>query len=166
MLVVALNPCKCGYYGDGSGRCRCSESDVRRYLSKISGHMLDRIDIQLEASAVKYNDLTSPHGESSAEIKERVNNARSMQKHRYKNEGITCNAQLYAELIEKYCKINEEESAMLKAAFDDLGLTARAYTRILKVARTIADMEGRESISTMDIAEAIGYRSLDRKYFM
>lgn len=165
MLVVALNPCKCGYYGDGSGRCRCSESDVRRYLSKISGPMLDRIDIQLEASPVKYNDLTAPHGESSAEIKERVNNARSIQKHRYKNEGITCNAQLYAELIEKYCKISEEESAMLKSAFDELGLTARAYTRILKVARTIADMEGRENISTMDIAEAIGYRSLDRKYF-
>ncbi len=165
MLVVALNPCKCGYYGDGSGRCHCSESDVRRYLGKISGPILDRIDIQLEASPVRYNELTSERGESSAEIKERVNNARRIQKLRYKSDSITCNAQLGGELIEKYCSITEEESAMLKDAFDNMGLTARAYSRILKVARTIADMEGREKITTFDIAEAIGYRSLDRKYF-
>ncbi len=165
MLVVALNPCKCGYYGDSSGRCRCSETEVRRYLSKISGPMLDRIDIHLEASPVKYADLKAMRGESSAEIKKRVNKAREIQKERYKNEAISCNAQLSGALIEKYCPIGEEESQMLKNAFDSLGLTARAYSRILKVARTIADCDGRENINTMDIAEAIGYRSLDRKYF-
>ena len=165
MLVVALNPCKCGYYGDGSGRCRCSETEVRKYLSKISGPMLDRIDIQLEASPVKYTDLKAMKGESSFDIKKRVNAARQIQKERYKNEPITTNAQLSGSLIEKYCVIGEKENKMLKNAFESLGLTARAYTRILKVARTIADCDGRERINEMDIAEAIGYRSLDRKYF-
>lgn len=165
MLVLALNPCKCGYYGDGSGRCRCSESEVRKYLGKISGPMLDRIDIQLEASPVKYSDLKAMRGESSADIKKRVNAAREIQKERYKNETITCNAQLSSSLVEKYCAIGKAESDLLKNAFDSLGLTARAYTRILKVARTIADCDGRENINDMDIAEAIGYRSLDRKYF-
>ncbi len=165
MLVVALNPCKCGRYGDGTDRCRCSETDVRRYLGKISGPMLDRIDIQLEASPVKYADLKAMKGESSAEIKKRVNAAREIQKQRYKDDGITTNAQLSGSLIEKYCVIGKNESDLLKEAFDSLGLTARAYTRILKVARTIADCEGRENINEMDIAEAIGYRSLDRKYF-
>lgn len=165
MLVVALNPCKCGYYGDGTTRCKCSETEVRKYLSKISGPMLDRIDIQLEAAPVKYNDLKAMKGESSADIKKRVNAAREIQKERYKNEKITTNAQLSGSLVEKYCVIGENESKMLKNAFDSLGLTARAYTRILKVARTIADCDGREKINEMDIAEAIGYRSLDRKYF-
>lgn len=165
MLVVALNPCKCGYYGDGSNRCRCSETEVRKYLSKISGPMLDRIDIQLEAAPVKYADLKAMKGESSADIKKRVNAAREIQKDRYKNEAITTNAQLSGSLIDKYCVIGEKENKMLKNAFESLGLTARAYTRILKVARTIADCDGRERINEMDIAEAIGYRSLDRKYF-
>ena len=165
MLVVALNPCKCGYYGDGTGRCRCNETDVRRYLGKISGPMLDRIDIQLEAAPVKYADLKAMKGESSADIKKRVNDARKIQKERYRGESITTNAQLTGSLIEKYCVIGKNESDLLKEAFDSLGLTARAYTRILKVARTIADCDGRENISEMDIAEAIGYRSLDRKYF-
>ena len=127
--------------------------------------MLDRIDIQLEAAPVKYNDLKAMKGESSADIKKRVNAAREIQKERYKNEAITTNAQLSGSLVEKYCVIGENESKMLKNAFDSLGLTARAYTRILKVARTIADCDGREKINEMDIAEAIGYRSLDRKYF-
>ena len=165
MLVVALNPCKCGHYGDGTDRCRCSETDVRRYLGKISGPMLDRIDIQLEAAPVKYADLKAMKGERSADIKKRVNAAREIQKERYKAEGITTNAQLSGSLIEKYCVIGKNESNLLKEAFDSLGLTARAYTRILKVARTIADCDGRENINEMDIAEAIGYRSLDRKYF-
>ena len=165
MLVVALNPCKCGYYGDGTNRCRCTETEIRKYLGKISGPMLDRIDIQLEAAPVKYADLKAMKGESSADIKKRVNAAREIQKERYKNESITTNAQLSGSLVEKYCVIGENESKMLKNAFDSLGLTARAYTRILKVARTIADCDGRENINEMDIAEAIGYRSLDRKYF-
>lgn len=166
MLVVALNPCKCGYYGDGSGKCRCSESDVRKYLGKISGPMLDRIDIQLEASPVKYADLKAMKGESSADIKARVNAVREIQKKRYKNEDINCNAQLTGALIEKYCPISKDANDMLKSAFETMGLTARAYSRILKVARTIADADGRENINEMDIAEAIGYRSLDRKYFL
>ena len=166
MLVVALNPCKCGFYGDGTNKCRCSESDVRKYLGKISGPMLDRIDIQLEAAPVKYSDLKAAKGESSADIKKRVNAVRDIQKQRYKNENITCNAQLSGSLIEKYCPISKDASDMLKSAFETMGLTARAYTRILKVARTIADSEGRENINEMDIAEAIGYRSLDRKYFL
>ncbi|MBE7032898.1 MAG: ATP-binding protein [Ruminococcaceae bacterium] len=165
MMVVALNPCKCGYYGDGTNRCRCSETEVKKYLGKISGPMLDRIDIQLEAAPVKYADLKAVKGESSANIKKRVNAAREIQKERYKNESITTNAQLSGALVEKYCVIGENESKMLKNAFESLGLTARAYTRILKVARTIADCDGREKINEMDIAEAIGYRSLDRKYF-
>ena len=127
--------------------------------------MIDRIDIQLEAFTVKYNDLTAKKGESSAEIKERVKNARAIQKERYKEDGIVCNAQLYGSLIEKYCPLGNEEGKMVQSAFDSLGLTARAYARILKVARTIADTEARRDINTMDIAEAIGYRSLDRKYF-
>ncbi len=165
MLVVALNPCKCGYYGDGTNRCRCTETEIRKYLGKISGPMLDRIDIQLEAAPVKYADLKAMKGESSADIKKRVNAAREIQKERYKNESITTNAQLSGSLVEKYCVIGENENKMLKNAFDSLGLTARAYTRILKVARTIADCDGRDNINEMDIAEAIGYRSLDRKYF-
>ena len=168
MLAVALNPCKCGYYGDGTNRCRCSETEVRKYLGKISGPMLDRIDIQLEASPVKYSDLKAMKGESSKEIKNRVNQARNIQKERYKNESITTNAQLSGALVERYCHIGEAENKMLKNAFESLGLTARAYTRILKVARTIADCAGRageDEINEMDIAEAIGYRSLDRKYF-
>ena len=165
MLVVALNPCKCGYYGDGSNRCRCSESEVRKYLGKLSGPMLDRIDSQLEAAPVKYADLKGMRGESSEEIKKRVIAAREIQKERYKNETISTNAQLSGSLVEKYCVIGDAESKMLKNAFETLGLTARAYTRILKVARTIADTEGRDKINEMDIAEAIGYRSLDRKYF-
>lgn len=166
MLVVALNPCKCGYYGDESGKCRCSESDVRKYLGKISGPMLDRIDIQLEAAPVKYTDLKAAKGESSADMRKRINAVREIQKERYKNEEITCNAQLTGALIEKYCPISKSANEMLKNAFDNLGLTARAYGRILKVARTIADADGRENINEMDIAEAIGYRSLDRKYFL
>lgn len=165
MLVVALNPCKCGFYGDPSGKCRCSETDVRKYLGKISGPILDRIDIQLEAESVKYSDLRKEKGESSLDMKKRINAARQIQLDRYKNEKITCNAQLTGSLIEKYCVLGKEESEMLNAAFDSLGFSARAYTRILKVARTIADTEGRENINTMDIAEAIGYRGLDRKYF-
>lgn len=165
MLIAALNPCRCGYYGDPGGRCRCSETDVRRYLGKISGPMLDRIDIQLEAKPMKYRELSADKGEKSADIKKRVNMARKIQAERYKNENISCNAQLSDALIEKYCVLGQEESLMLKKAFDELGLTARAYARILKVARTVADMDCRESINSLDIAEAIGYRSLDRKYF-
>ncbi len=165
MLVAAMNPCRCGYYGDGSGRCRCTEKDVRRYLGKVSGPLLDRIDIQLEAPTLRYSDLTAEKGESSADIRARVNAARKIQQERFKNDGIACNAQMNAGHIEKYCPLGKEESELLKNVFDVMGLSARAYSRILKVARTIADCAGRSDITAMDISEAVSYRSLDRKYW-
>ena len=165
MLVAAMNPCRCGYYGDGSGRCRCTERDIKSYLGKVSGPMLDRIDIQLEAPSLKYSDLTAEKGESSAEIKKRVNAARKVQQERFKDDGIGCNAQMNAGHIEKYCPLGKEENDLLKNVFDVMGLSARAYSRILKVSRTIADLAGREKIEAMDITEAVGYRSLDRKYW-
>lgn len=163
MLVAAMNPCRCGYYGDGSKKCRCSESDVARYLNKVSGPMLDRIDIELEAKSVKYEDLQKPKGESSQAIRARIEKAREIQKERYKNEKIKCNSDLYGSLIEKYCAVNDECKALLEQAFKSMNMSARAYSRILKVARTIADLDSRENIEPMDIAEAIGYRSLDKK---
>ncbi|MBQ8539948.1 MAG: YifB family Mg chelatase-like AAA ATPase [Clostridia bacterium] len=163
MLVCAMNPCRCGYYGDKNKKCRCSESDVAKYLNKVSGPMLDRIDIQLEAKSVNYDDLQKPKGESSAALRERIEKARAIQQERYKNESVTCNADLSGYLVEKYCVLGEDEKALLENAFKTMTLSARAYTRILKVARTIADLDGRENIDTMDIAEAIGYRSLDKK---
>lgn len=163
MLVCAMNPCRCGYYGDKNKKCRCSESDVARYLNKVSGPMLDRIDIQLEAKSVNYDDLQKPEGESSAALRERIEKARAIQQERYKNESVTCNADLSGALVEKYCALGEEEKTILAEAFKAMNLSARAYTRILKVARTIADLDGRENIDSMDIAEAIGYRSLDKK---
>lgn len=163
MLVCAMNPCRCGYYGDPSKKCRCSESDVARYLGKVSGPMLDRIDIQLEAKSVNYDDLQKPKGESSSVVRERIERARAIQKERYKNESVSCNADLTGGLVEKYCVVGEEEKALLEQAFKTMTLSARAYTRILKVARTIADLDGREKIDSMDIAEAIGYRNLDKK---
>lgn len=163
MLVCAMNPCRCGYYGDGSRKCRCSESDVARYLSKVSGPMLDRIDIQLEAKSVNYDDLQKPKGESSSALRERIEKARAIQAERYKNESVSCNADLSGGLVEKYCVVGEAEKALLEQAFKSMNLSARAYSKILKVARTIADLDGREKIDSMDIAEAIGYRNLDKK---
>lgn len=163
MLVCAMNPCRCGYYGDRTKKCRCSESDVTRYLSRVSGPMLDRIDIELEAKSVDYNDLQKPKGECSAKIRERVEKAREIQRERYRDEKVKCNADLYGALVEKYCVLGEGEKSLLEMAFKSMNMSARAYTRILKVARTIADLDGREKISDTDIAEAIGYRSLDGK---
>lgn len=125
--------------------------------------MLDRIDIELEAKSVKYQDLQKPPGETSEKIRKRVEKARDIQKKRYENENIMCNAELYGDLIGKYCKIGKDAKALLEAAFSQMKISARAYTRILKVARTIADLDNRPDIDSMDIAEAIGYRSLDKK---
>ncbi len=165
MFVAAMNPCRCGYYGDGSGRCHCSEQDVRRYLGKVSGPLLDRIDIQLEAPTLKFTDLQAKKGESSAEIRKRVNAARKIQQARFAGEGIGCNAEMNSGQIEKYCVLGPKEKAMMNGVFEVMGLSARAYSRILKVARTIADLDGRERIIETDISEAVGYRSLDRKYW-
>lgn len=166
MLVASMNPCKCGYFGDASKKCTCTPADVNRYRSRISGPLLDRIDIQVEVASVDYEKLSSAEkGETSAEIKEQINRARRIQLDRYKDYNIYSNSQLTPALMEKFCRLGEAESNILKKAFDNLGLSARAHSRILKVARTVADMEGSENISTAHILEAIQYRSLDRKYF-
>ena len=166
MLVAAMNPCPCGYLGDGA-KCRCTQNEIAKYTSKISGPLLDRIDIQVEASAIKYEDLKDGRSsETSEEIKERVVKAHKLQLERYKNDNIQFNSQLPPNLIDKYCVLGKKEQAMLKSAFDRLGLSARSYHKILKVARTIADLEGSEYITAKHIAEVIQYRNLDRKYLM
>lgn len=166
MLIAAMNPCKCGYYGDSSRECTCTEAQVRQYLSRISGPLLDRIDLHVEVPAVKYQELAQKsHGESSAQIRERVENARKIQQDRFADfEGIYSNSQMTPRMTETFCRLGEEEAAILKAAFENLGLSARAHNRILKVARTIADLEGSKEIQVAHLAEAIQYRSLDRKY--
>ena len=166
MLIASMNPCKCGYFGDSRRQCTCTPTQVNRYRSRISGPLLDRIDIQVEVSNVDYDDLSSTeNSETSAEIKKRVNKTRKLQLERYKDYNIYSNSQLDAGMLKKFCPLGEEENAILRAAFDNLGLSARAHSRILKVARTIADLEDSENIKSEHIAEAIQYRSLDRKYF-
>lgn len=166
MLVASMNPCKCGYYGDKNRQCTCSPAEVQRYRNRISGPMLDRIDIQVEVEGVDYNDLSSTEkGETSEEIKKRVNKARKIQHERYKGLGIYSNSQLTAGMLQEFCALGEAENKILKNAFENLGLSARAHSRILKVARTIADLDESENINTKHIFEAIQYRSLDRKFF-
>ena len=166
MLIASMNPCKCGYFGDSRRQCTCTPTQINRYRSRISGPLLDRIDIQVEVSNVDYEDLSSTeNSETSAEIKKRVNKTRKLQLERYKDYNIYSNSQLDAGMLKKFCPLGEEENAILRAAFDNLGLSARAHSRILKVARTIADLENSENIKSEHIAEAIQYRSLDRKYF-
>lgn len=164
MLVAAMNPCPCGNYGNPKRVCSCTAGQIQRYRNKISGPLLDRIDIQIEVPPVKYDDLSKlADGETSAEIKKRVNAARAIQNERFKNEGITSNAQLTAGMLDKYCRLGDEENAIMENAFNRLGLSARAHSKILKVARTIADLAGSEDIKAPHIAEAIQYRNLDRK---
>ena len=167
MLIASMNPCKCGFFGDPDRQCTCTPAKVHQYRQKISGPLLDRIDIQVEVASVKYDQLSDKtRGETSAAIKERVDKARKIQLERYADyPDIYSNSQLTPSMITKYCALGDEENAILKAAFENLNLSARAHSRILKVARTIADMEGSKDIKTAHIAEAIGYRSLDRKYF-
>ena len=166
MLVAAMNPCPCGNFGNPKRACTCSPNQIQRYRSKISGPLLDRIDIQIEIPHVSYDDLSKlADGDSSSVIRERVNKARRQQLVRYENDGITSNAQLTAPMLDKYCRLGEAESNLLRTAFDRLGLSARAHSKILKVARTIADLDGSDDIKTPHIAEAIQYRNLDRKGF-
>lgn len=164
MFVAAMNPCKCGYYGDPSGRCTCSPGMVEQYMGRISGPLLDRIDMHVSVAPVAYDSFKSDKpSETSAEIKKRVDAAREIQQKRYKDyPKIYSNAQLTAAMIEKFCRLGEAEHALMKNAFDRLGLSARAHHGILKVARTIADLDGSENISVQHLAEAIQYRSLDR----
>lgn len=166
MLVAAMNPCPCGYLGSGD-KCHCTVNEIAKYQSKISGPLLDRIDLMVEIPAVGYEDLQSTaSGESSAEIKKRVVKAHEIQLQRYKKEGIFFNAQLNAAQVEKYCVLGEAEQKLLKAAFSSMDLSARAYHKILKVARTAADLDGSEEITVRHLAEVLQYRSLDRKYMI
>ena len=162
MLVCAMNPCKCGWYGHPSGRCRCSVNEVRSYHNRISGPLLDRIDIIVEAPALEYEELKNrAPAESSAEIKKRVDAARAAQQERFKDTAINSNANMDTKALNKYCMLTPECEELMHQAFDRMGLTARSYDRILRVARTIADLEGTESIEAIHIAEAIQYRTYD-----
>lgn len=166
MLVCAMNPCPCGYFGHPSKQCTCPKGAPARYLSKVSGPLLDRLDIHIEVPAVNYEELSSSaQEESSAEIKKRVNAARKIQQQRLADTGINCNAKMTAALTRKYCSITDDASRVLKASFDSLGLSARAYDKVLRVARTVADLDGSEIISSDHILEAVQYRSLDRKFW-
>ena len=166
MLVGAMNPCPCGFFGHPTKQCICSQNTVRKYLNRISGPMLDRMDLHVEVPPVDYNALSSnTTEETSAQIRERVNKARLIQQKRYEGTGITCNARLTPKLAKMYCKMTEDAEKYLQMSFDKLGLSARAYDRILKVARTVADLEGSEIIEKTHIFTAISFRSLDRKYW-
>ena len=164
MFVASMNPCPCGYYGDPTHHCVCTPGQIGRYLSKISGPLLDRIDLHVEVPVVSFSQLSQMKpGESSSAIRERVIKARQIQQHRYKDyKGIYCNAQMTERMIHLFAEPDERSLDMLRTAMERLSLSARAYSRILKVARTIADLEGSEKIQSHHIAEAIGYRNLDR----
>ena len=162
-LVAAMNPCPCGNFGNPHRICTCTPAQIHRYRSKISGPLLDRIDIHIEVPSVQYDDLSKiADGDTSEEIKKRVNAARKIQLERYKNDGITSNAQLTAAMLDKYCALGDDENRIMKSAFDRLGLSARAHSKILKVARTIADLDKSDDIKKSHIAEAIQYRNFDR----
>ena len=169
MLVCAMNPCRCGYYGDPTHTCTCTPEQVRRYLSKISGPLLDRIDIQVEVPAVTYDEMADKtrSGEPSAAIRERVNAARRFAETRSEKLGLVArpNAAIPPKEITKICALEPAAEALLRDAFEKLGMSARGHDRVLRVARTIADLAGSETIAAVHIAEAIQYRSLDRKYF-
>ncbi len=166
MLVASMNPCPCGFYGSKQRQCRCSQHEIRRYLDRVSGPLLDRIDIQIEVDAVPVKEIsTGSEAESSAVVGARVRKARELQQKRYRLDGIHCNAQLDARLIKRYCALTPEATQILHMAVDRMGMSMRAYNRVLKVARTIADLAGEENITTAHVAEAIQYRELDGKYW-
>ena len=162
MLVCAMNPCKCGWYGHPSGRCRCSPASVRKYLGRLSGPLLDRIDLYAEVPALEFEELAdrSP-GEDSASIRERVLKARAVQTARFGSDGPPCNAAMGQEELKRFCALDEAGVAIMKGAYEHMGLTARSYDRILRVARTIADLDGDQQIAAHHLAEAIQYRESD-----
>ncbi len=168
MMVASMNPCPCGYFGSNveSHTCSCPIANIQRYRSRISGPLLDRIDIHVEVPAVKYEELSGlPTGEKSIDIRKRVNKSRDIQLERFKKEKIYSNSQMNPKQIRKHCQLDEDSKNILKMAMDKMGLSARAYDRILKVSRTIADLEGNEKITVAHISEAVQYRSLDRKFW-
>lgn len=165
-MIAAMNPCRCGYFGHPTRKCTCQKGAVAKYLGKISGPLLDRMDIHIEVPPVDYQELsrTTP-SESSAEMRSRVNTARKIQQERFAGTDISCNARITPALLHDTCRMTENASNLLKLAFDRLNLSGRAYDRIMKVARTIADLDGSESIDSAHISEAVQYRSLDRNYW-
>lgn len=166
IVVAAMNPCPCGYFGHPTRECSCSINKVVQYLNKVSGPLLDRLDLHIEVAPVEFKHLSSGQKtESSASIRERVNKARKIQAERYKDIDIRCNANLTPHLLREYCVVSEEGTRILKNAFEKMGMSARGYDRVLKVARTIADLDESEKIEVSHIAEALQYRSLDRKYW-
>lgn len=163
MLIASTNPCPCGYLGDEEKECKCTEQEIHKYLKKISGPLLDRIDIQIEVKRPKYEKIMSKNkNETSLDIRKRVNNARNIQVERYKKFGIYSNAQLNSRLMAEFCVLDKRGEMLLEQAFIKLKLSVRAHERILKVARTIADLDGEKCINYKHIAEAIQYRSLDK----
>ncbi len=166
MLVAAMNPCPCGYYGHPTRRCICSPAMVAKYLSRVSGPLLDRLDLHVEVEPVAFDSLTAPaDAEPSAAIRARVDAARALQRQRYALDAFSCNARIPTAALHRVCPMNDRATALLKHAFERMGLSARAYDRILKVARTIADLDNAEVIGERHISEAVQYRSLDRKYW-
>lgn len=166
MVICAMNPCPCGYYGHPTKACRCPKGAAARYLAKVSGPLLDRLDIHIEVPQVDYSQLSHKKaGESSAEIRKRVNEARKIQQIRFEGTKINCNAKMTSGMTRKYCELSDETSKVLKIAFEKLELSARAYDKILRVSRTIADLDGAKDIETTHVMEAIQYRSLDRKFW-
>ena len=166
MLAAAMNPCPCGYFGHPTRPCRCSPPKVAAYLSRISGPLLDRLDIQVEVPPVEYRQMSSQApGEPSAAIRLRVEAARERQRRRYRGLGIPCNARLDPGHLREFCRLDDGAQALLQAAYDKMGLSGRSYDRLLRVARTIADLAGEDTIGPDAVAEAIQYRNLDRKYW-
>jgi len=166
MLVAAMNPCPCGYYGSSQRECTCSPQAVQRYLSKISGPLLDRIDLHVEVLPVKYDEISSAEkGISSAQMREVVMGARQFQQERMSAHKIDCNAHIPPSLITELCPLDDKAKAVLQKAFEKLGLSARAYDKMLKVARTVADMDKSEVIRSAHVMQAVQFRTLDRKFW-
>ncbi len=166
MLAAAMNPCPCGYYTDPAKECACNQHMIRKYRSRISGPLMDRIDIHIEAPAVKYNEIIgAPDGEPSTAIRGRVNKARRSQLERFADDGVYCNGHMSAKQIRKICVLDGASQSILKTAIEKLGLSARAHDKVLKLARTIADLQGASAIASEHVAEAVQYRSLDREIY-
>jgi magnesium chelatase family protein len=164
MLAAAMNPCPCGYFTDPKHDCTCAPSQIQRYRSRISGPLLDRIDMHIEVPPLRYREITTEsQGEASDVVRTRVKGARAIQQERFRRTQTFCNAQMNAKQLRRHCPVGPDGQRLLEAALERLGLSARAHDRILKVARTIADLEGHETIRTDHLAEAIQYRTLDRR---
>ena len=163
MFVGAMNPCKCGWHGHPSNRCTCSQAEIDRYMHKISGPLLDRIDMHIEVPSVNYDELSDKkRGEPSESIRERVNRGREIQRKRFEGTDVTCNANMTASMLPIYCALDKTADTLLRNAFEKFGMTARSHAKVLRIARTIADMAGSENIQAIHISEALQYRTLDR----